>query len=155
MEYSVGLDLTNENFFKPEKNILSETKVLNGKFDSHYDRFYFKNETINNNNNVIKIVELYDKRLLNIILEFTKEIYNFTLITSTNFDNNVVVFTINNYNDNFKLIFYEIQIKIQINNLNIKQLVEDAIVPIKLKLSEIDDEKVKNILIKFCLFWEY
>ena len=43
---------------------------------------YF-NETINKNNNDIKIIELYNKRILNIVLEFIKETKYFTLTIST------------------------------------------------------------------------
>ena len=42
---------------------------------------YF-NETINKNNNVIKIIELYNKRILNIVLEFIKETKYITLTIS-------------------------------------------------------------------------
>ena len=82
IEYSVGWQLTTESTFMPEINILSETTVIDGKIDSHYDKLYF-NETINKKNNVIKIIELYNKRILNIVLEFIKETKYFTLTIST------------------------------------------------------------------------
>ena len=115
VEYSVGLSLTTENIFKPKKNILSETTVLNGKFDSHYIRYYFQN-----NNSFFKLVELYNKRVLNMILEFKNETKDFTLTISSNSENNIVVLSIKNYNEKIKLIYFEIQIKIIINNLIIK-----------------------------------
>jgi len=147
LEYTVGMDLSTQNFFKPEKNILSETKVIDGKIDSHYDRFYFKNEFLNNNNNIVnKIVELYDKKVLNMVLNLTSEIKNFTLTISTNSKNNIAVLTFKVYNDDSKT--YEIQIKIQFNNENMKQLTKNATVPSEYFLSKIDDQNVTKIFDK-------
>ena len=126
IEYTVGWELTTENTFMPETNILSETTVINGKIDSHYDRLYF-NETLNSNKNVIKIKELFNKRIINIVLELLKETKYFTLTLSTNSDNNIAVFTLKNYKDKKKFINYEIQLKIQFNNLNIKNLAKFTI----------------------------
>ena len=140
IEYSVGWELTTESTFMPEINILSETTVIDGKIDSHYDKLYF-NETINKKNNVIKIIELYNKRILNIVLEFIKETKYFTLTISTNSDNSIAVFTLKNYKEKTKNINYEIQIKIQFNNLNIKNL---ASITLKSLLSEIIEKKVSS-----------
>ena len=143
VEYSVGWELTTENTFKPEINVLSETTVIDGKIDSHYDKLYF-NETINKKNNVIKIIELYNKKILNIVLEFIKETKYFTLTISTNSDNSIAVFTLKNYKERTKNINYEIQIKIQFNNLNIKNLAKFASIKIKSFLSEMIEKKVNS-----------
>ena len=131
------MSLTTENIFKPKKNILSETTVLDGKIDSHYNRFYFQK-----NNSFFKLVELYNKRVLNLILEFKNETKDFTLTISSNSDNNTVVLSIKNYNEKNKLIYYEIQIKIIINNLIIKKLAEDDFVPMKSFLKEMLDNRI-------------
>ena len=143
IEYTVGWELTTENTFKPETNILSETTVINGNIDSHYDRLYY-NETINHNNNVIKIIELYNKRIINIVLELIKEIKYFTLTISTNPDNSFAVFTLKNYKDKKKIINYEIQIKIQFNNLNIKNLAKFALITTNNFISEMIEKKVNS-----------
>ena len=145
VEYTVGLDLTFENIFKPERNVLSETTVIDGKIDSHYDRFYFLNEKINKNNNVIKIIELYNKRVIEFVLELMKETKYFTLTISTDSNNNIAIFTLKYYNEKTKKIYYEIQIKIQFNNLNIKKLAKKASVPIISFSSEINEEMIKNM----------
>ena len=143
IEYTVGWELTTENTFKPETNILSETTVINGNIDSHYDRLYY-NETINHNNNVIKIIELYNKRIINIVLELIKETKYFTLTISTNPDNSIAVFTLKNYKDKKKIINYEIQIKIQFNNLNIKNLAKFALITTNNFISEMIEKKVNS-----------
>ena len=143
IEYTVGWELTTENTFKPETNILSETTVIDGNIDSHYDRLYY-NETINHNNNVIKIIELYNKRIINIVLELIKETKYFTLTISTNPDNSFAVFTLKNYKDKKKIINYEIQIKIQFNNLNIKNLAKFALITTNNFISEMIEKKVNS-----------
>ena len=145
VESTVGLDPTFDNIFKPERNVLSETTVIEGKIDSHYDRFYFLNEKINKNSNVIKIIELYNKRVIELVLELMKETKYFTLTISTDSKNNIAIFTLKYYNEKNKKIYYEIQIKIKFNNLNIKNLAKKASVPILSFLKQTDEEKIKNI----------
>ena len=147
VEYTVGLDLTFENLFKPERNILSETTIIEGKIESHYDRFYFLNEKINKNSNIIKIIELYNKRVIELVLELMKETKYFTLTISTDSNNKIAIFTLKYYNEKTKKIDYEIQIKIQFNNLNLKKLANKASIPIISFLT--DEEIIKNIFDRF------
>ena len=142
LENTVGFSPTTENYFKPEKNILSETTVIDEKIYSHFDRLYFINETINNNKNVIKMVELYNKRVLKMISKLANYINYFTLTISSNSKNDVFVLTFKIYSDRTKLISYEIQINIQFTNLNIKQISENAMIPTEFFFSKTEDQNV-------------
>ena len=122
ISYSVRDELTTENIFQPESNILSETTIKDREINIHFNGLDFLKGKLNINNNIYKIVELYNKIIKDIISKFGKEI-NFTLIISTDKNNNFVIYTLRYYYENTQEIDYEIQIIIQFINLKLKELV--------------------------------
>ena len=119
---SVGLVMTIENFFHYEDIILSETIVKQGKIVSHQDSLDFLDGNALISNDVLKMIELNNKKITDMILNI-KVNKEFTLVISTNKDINYIVYTIKFYEDRKGLINYEIQYKIQLTNYKINDLI--------------------------------
>jgi len=145
---SVGLDLAIENVFLPEKNILSETTIKNGKIDTHYDGLDFLKGKLYINFDLLKIVESYDKIVEDMALKFGKE-NDYTLTVSTDEDISYELLTLRYYYGKTSKIYFEIQIKIQFNNKKLKEL---AILQMEnipyLPYKGIDNPNVSNMSLK-------
>ena len=123
ISYEVGLEISIEKFFETENNILSETKVINGKIISHYDGFDLLNIKKNLDNNILKYIDLYNKNIQDIILSFGIEKESYSITVSTNESFNCTLFTLRFFNDiGAGTIKYEIEIKIEANNIMLSQL---------------------------------
>ena len=118
---TVGLELITENVFLPEKNILSETTIKDGKIDTHYDGLDFLKGKLYVHFDLLKIMESYDKIVEDMALKFGKE-NDYTLTVSTDEDVSYELLTLRYYYGKTKKIYFEIQIKIQFNNLKLKEL---------------------------------
>lgn len=116
LSYTVGLIMTIENFFHPESVILSETTIKKGKIVNHQDGLDYLDGNAVINNDVLKMIELYNKRITDMALDFGID-RDFTLIISTNKDINYLIYTLKYYEGKNELIYYEIQYKIQLTNL--------------------------------------
>ena len=122
VSYTVGLVMTIENFFHPESIILSETTIKNGKIVYHKDGLDYLDGNALINNDVLKMIELYNKRITDTALDFGMD-RDFTLIISTNKDINYIIYTLKFYEEKNELIYYEIQYKIQLTNYKINELI--------------------------------
>ena len=123
ISYEVGLEISTEKFFETENNILSETKVINGKIYSHYDGFDLLIGKKNLDNNILKYIDLYNKNIQDIILSFGIEKESYSITVSTNESFNCTLFTLRFFNDiGAGTIKYEIEIKIEANNIMLSQL---------------------------------
>ena len=122
LSYYVGLELTTESSFQLEKIILSETNINEGNIVTHYDGLDFVEGHPYISKDVYKLVELFNKRVTDMALEFGTE-NNFTLIISTNEDNSFIIYTFRFFYEKTEKINYEIQIKIQFTNSKLKDLV--------------------------------
>ena len=122
VSYTVGLVMTIENFFHPESIILSETTIKNGKIVYHKDGLDYLDGNALINNDVLKMIELYNKRITDTALDFGMD-RDFTLIISTNKDINYIIYTLKFYEEKKELIYYEIQYKIQLTNYKINELI--------------------------------
>ena len=122
ISYSVEKELKKENIFQSESNVLSETTIKKAIISEHFNGLDFLKGKIVLRNNIFKIIELYNKRLKDIIFKFGAE-FNYTLIISTDKNNNFAIYNLRYYYKNTENIYYEIQIKIQYTNLKLKELI--------------------------------
>jgi hypothetical protein len=124
ISYEVGLEISTEKFFETENNILSETKIIKGKIDSHYDGLDLLDGNVNIDNNLLKYFDLYNKNIQEIILSFGLETESCSITVSTNsLLLNCIIYTLRFFNDNEPgKIIYEIEIKIEVNNNMVSQL---------------------------------
>ena len=113
VSYGVGLELSTENIFQPEETILSEANVINGNLDIHLDSFELLNGKVELDNQILKLIDSFMNKNLDIIkdLGFEGESYSLTV----SFGTNSVTFTFRYYFANTKKIYYEIEIKIDIS----------------------------------------
>lgn len=145
---SVGLELITDNVFLPEKNILSETTVKDGKIDSHYDGLDFLKGKLYVHFDLMKIVESYDKIVEDMALKFGNE-NDYTLTVSTDEDISYELLTLRYYYGKTLKIYFEIQIKIQFNNLKLKELATMQIDSIPyLPYRGIDNPSLSNMSLK-------
>ena len=122
VSYTVGRIMSIENFFHPESVILSETTVKKGKIVNHQDGLDYLDGNALLNNDVLKMIELYNKRITDMALDFGMD-RDFTLIISTNKDINYLIYTLKFYEGKNELIYYEIKYKIQLTNYKINELI--------------------------------
>ena len=122
VSYSVGLVMEIENFFHPESVILSETTIKKGKIVNHQDGLDYLDGNALINNDVLKMIELYNKRITDMALDFGMA-RDFTLIISTNKDVNYLIYTLKFNEEKNELISFEIQYKIKLTNYKINELI--------------------------------
>ena len=145
---TVGLDLITDNVFLPENNILSETTVKNRKIDSHYDGLDFLKGKLYIHFDLMKIVESYDKIVEDMALKFGNE-NDYTLTVSTDEDISYELLTLRYYYGKTQKIYFEIQIKIQFNNLKLKELATKQMESIPyLPYRGIDNPSLSNMSLK-------
>ncbi len=123
ISYSVGLELSSENIFKPERNILSETKVTNGKITSitnGIDLFGYK---IDIGKLFFKILVSYNNKILDVIAGFGLNTETFSLTVSSSIYS-VMILSFTFYSENTNTIKFEIEIKIE---LVIKSVLEKVV----------------------------
>ena len=151
LSYKVGLEISTENFFEPENNKLSETKVLKGKIDIHSDGLDLLGGKINIDNTIIKYFDLYNKKTKEVIFDFglETETYSVTISTNALFDCLIYTFRFFN-NDKFENIVYEIEIKIEINNIMLAEIAKNPQTVYSIDLSSL--ERNKEIIVKGVIF---
>ena len=151
LSYKVGLEISTENFFEPEKNKLSETKVLKGKIDIHSEGLDLLDGKINIDNTIIKYFDLYNKKIKEVIFDFglETETYSVTISTNALFDCLIYTFRFFN-NDKFENIVYEIEIKIEINNIMLAEIAKNPQTVYSIDLSSL--ERNKEIIVKGVIF---
>ncbi len=151
LSYKVGLEISTENFFEPEKNKLSETKVLKGKIDIHSEGLDLLDGKINIDNTIIKYFDLYNKKTKEAIFDFglETETYSVTISTNALFDCLIYIFRFFN-NDKFENIVYEIEIKIEINNKMLAEIAKNPQAVYSIDLSSL--ERNKEIIVKGVIF---
>ena len=120
-----GLEISAESYFEKEDIELSKTKVINGKIDFHSDGIDLLDGNIKLDNNILKILELYNKQIENLILDFGIETESYMITVGTNTLNNYLVITIKYFdNINLETIYSEIQVKIEIDNKLLKEAIK-------------------------------
>ena len=119
---SVGLVISIENFFHPESIILSETTIKEGKIVNHQDGLDYLEGHALINNDVLKMIELYNKRITNMALNFGIN-KDFTLTISTNKDINYIIYTLRVYYGKTSQIYFETKKTIEFTNYKINQLI--------------------------------
>ena len=119
---SVGLVISIENFFHPENIILSETTIKEGKIVNHQDGLDYLEGHALINNDVLKMIELYNKRITDMALNFGIN-KDFTLTISTNKDINYIIYTLRVYYGKTSQIYFEIKKTIEFTNYKINQLI--------------------------------
>ena len=122
VSYTVGLVMKIENFFHPESVILSEIRIKNGKIVYYQDGLDYLEGNALINNDVLKMIELYNKRITDIALDFGID-RDFTLIISTNKDINYLIYTMRFYEEKNDLIYFEIRFKTQLTNQKLNELI--------------------------------
>lgn len=147
ISYEVGLEISTEQFFETENNILSETKIIKGKIDSHYDGFDLIEGKVNLDNNVLKYFDLYNKKIEEIIVRFGLETESFSLTISTNELLDCIIYNLRFFNDieSSEKIIYEIEIKIEVNNNMLYNLAKTPKSIYSLSWSILNEEKKKLI----------
>ena len=144
ISYIINFETSVDQFFSPETNKISETKVINGKLEYHSDGLDILNGKINlDNDNFIKYLDLYNKKIEDLVLDLSFETKSYTITISTNSLFTCIVYTFKFFDD-IKLgkIIYEIEIKMELNN----KLVEESIKNYQLDYSTISDINLKNLL---------
>ena len=111
-----------ENFLHTESVILSETSIKKGKVIYHLDGLDYLDGNTLINNDVLKMVESYNKRITDMVLELNSD-KDFTLIISTNKDINYLVYTFRFYYNENGLIYNEIEFKTQLTNYKLHELI--------------------------------
>lgn len=135
-----GLEISSETYFQKEEMELSKTKVINGKIDFHSDGIDLLYGNLKLDNTAMKILDLYNKQIRNIIMEFGIETESYLVTVGTNTLNNYLVITIRYFDDiNLETIYSEIQIKIEIDNKLLKEAIK---VKAEKTLIIIDNKKV-------------
>ena len=122
VSYSVALVMTIENFLHPESVILSETTIKKGKIVNHQDGLDYLDGNTLINNDVLKTIEYYNKRITDIALNLDSD-KDFTIIISTNKDINYIVYTLRFYLNENGLIYYEIEYRAHLTNYKIYELI--------------------------------
>ena len=122
LSYMISQNLTTEIYFKPENKVLSETIIENGKIDSHKNSLDFLKGKSIINNDIYRIVELYNTRITDMMAKFGND-SDFSLLISTDEDNNFIIYSLRYYYDKTRTINFEIQIKIQFINSKLKELI--------------------------------
>ena len=113
ISYSVGLEISPEKIYKPERNILSEIKVTNGKITFITNRIDSSGYKINQGKAFLKIMESYNNKIIDLILGFGIDTENFYLtVSSSSYSTIILTFTF--YYENTNTIKYEIEIIIDI-----------------------------------------
>ena len=153
--YSVAIETSVSKFFKPEKYIIGENIVQKGKIIRKFDGYELLKGNNNNNpdNNLLKMVESFNKELENTILEMKileNEICSITV--STNGLLNSVIISIN-FSEDLKIaeINRGVEIKIEIINNLMKESVQTAPAMQYVYSSFIEEEK-KTILNGMLIF---
>ena len=142
VSYALGLELATESHFQSESIILSETTVIEGEIHLHYDGLDFLNEKLNVNNNIIKRIDSYNKKVTEMINNFGLKNCYFTLTISTNNYIDYVIYTLKFYYGKIKKIDYEIQIKVKFMNSKLKELVTK----IDESIATIDKKEINYLL---------
>ena len=119
---AVGLVISIENFFHPESIILSETTIKEGKIVNHQDGLDYLEGHALINNDVLKMIELYNKRITDMALNFGIN-KDFTLTISTNKDINYIIYTLRVYYGKTSQIYFETKKTIEFTNYKINQLI--------------------------------
>ena len=122
VSYSVSFVMGIQNFLHPESVILSETTIKKGKVVYHLDGLDYLDGNTLISNDVLKMVELYNKRITDMALELNSD-KDFTLIISTNKDVNYLVYTLRFYYNENGLIYNEIEIRVELTNDKIHELI--------------------------------
>ena len=120
VSYGIGLELSTEAIFQPEETILSESNVINGNLEIHLDSFEALNGKVEIDNQFLKLIDSFINKNLDIIVDLGFEKESFSLTVSIGI--NSVTFTFRYYFLNTNLIYYEIEIKIDINPTLIKNI---------------------------------
>ena len=113
ISYSVGLEMSSENIFQPESNILSETKVTNGKITSITNGIDSSGYKIDIGKAYFKIMQSYNNKIMDLIAGFGLNTENFSLTVSSSIYS-VMILSFTFYYENTNTIKYEIEIKIEI-----------------------------------------
>ena len=143
VSYNINFETSLEQFFSPETNKISETKVTNGKIDYHSDGLDILDGKVNFDNKYIKFLDSYNKKIEDLILDISFELKSYTLTISTNSLFNCIVYTFKFFDDkNVGKIIYEIEIKMELSN----KLVEESIQSYQLQFPTISDINLKNLL---------
>ena len=129
MSYAVGLEMSTEPLFHPQKNIISETRVVKGKIDFEYNKggLNILDGKIKIENKFYKLLEAYNKHISNMILEFGIETDNYILTVSTNANFDCLIYTIYYHYGESDTIYYEIEIIIEIDNKALKEVVNSQV----------------------------
>ena len=143
VSYNVGLELSTNEFFEPEKNKFSETKIVNNEIVFHSEDL-LKGE-VKIDNKLIKFIDLYNKNIQDIILGISLETKSYSLTVSTNGLFDCIIYTFRFFKDiNETTIVYEIEIKIEMMNKLLAELVNNQ----QSILERVfNPETIKNILI--------
>ncbi len=122
VSYAVGLVIEIQNFLHPENIILSETNIKDGKIVDYKDGLDYLEGNALINNDVLKMIELFNKRITDLYMNFGIN-NDYSIIVSTNKDINYILYTIRAYDGKDGLINFELQIKNQLTNAKINQLI--------------------------------
>ena len=119
---SVGLVMEVENFLHPETVILSETTIRNGIIVDHKDGLDFLDGNALISNDVLKMIEQYNKKITDIAIDLKSD-RDFTLIISTNKDINYIIYYFRFYEGKSGLIYHENQIQVKLTNYKLNELI--------------------------------
>lgn len=147
--YSVGVEISTDKLFNPEKYLISETKVVEGKIGYHSDGLNLLDGKINVDNKLYKLSEAYNKKISNLILEFGIETDNYILTVSTNANFDCLIYTMTYLYGDTKAINYEIEIKIEIDNQALKEKVNNQVKSYESVYSNlsVDSNIIKSIIL--------
>jgi hypothetical protein len=126
VSWAVGLESSTEKFFQSKGDFLSETKVIKGKINAHVDGLNLLDGKLNIDNkylNILKVLDAYNKKIGNMVLEFGLETDYYTVTVSID-SYNALIYTIRYYYGYSEIIYYEIEIKIEVDNNLLLELIK-------------------------------
>ena len=124
ISYSVGLELSTEQFFKFTGTMTSETTVINGVIKSHVDGTSLLNGKIDLDNNIVKLLEAYNQNISKLVVEFGLKTDSYTVTVGVD-SNCALIFTIRFYFEKTNAIYFEIEIIIEVDNYIFKQQIRN------------------------------
>ena len=127
MSISVGYTDSSDNYFIPEDDEIILNKIISnmGVIESNQDCFSNLDVSIEPNNLILKVVNLYNKKIEDILLNMQLDKESFSLTISASPINKYVSFIFTFFDPVTKKNYYEIEIKIQLINLYILEIVLD------------------------------
>lgn len=147
---AVGYTDSTENYLEPEddEQILSKFKSINGGIKLDTDNFEILGDNTEVDNLILKCIQLFNKKVNDVLLTIGLDEESFSLTISVSLLNHYVSLTFGFYDPITNKYYYEIQIKVELTNRYVLELVlatQEALSGALNKADEFDKKYGKDI----------